>query len=177
MNSMHASIDSPRLFECEGDVVVQEWDKVGCFSLTPIKELDLPEWYTNDNTHLRVLQLIAIRCLAAVLPVWYDIRPTDESAHVALEAIQAVYVKDTKETRLAARTAVDEIPVVKSGYDEPFDYSVYRIVRHVFAMVTNGYSKGDSTGYILTKSMVLRPDLDIVQLITTAIQEVMNEHQ
>lgn len=48
LNPVHACIDIPRILECEGDICVASWDKVGVFKLKVLRELPLPEWYRNN---------------------------------------------------------------------------------------------------------------------------------
>ena len=62
MNPLHANfrLDGKglRIWEAEGDVVVESWDKVGCRELTTIKELPVPEWYWNSTLKSYVIGLV-----------------------------------------------------------------------------------------------------------------------
>ena len=49
LNPVHACIDTPRLLECEGDICVSSWDKVGAFKLKVVRELPLPDWYRDNR--------------------------------------------------------------------------------------------------------------------------------
>ena len=68
MNPAHANIGNPKLWECEGDVGLEQADKVGCTKLTTLKEIPLPQ--------ITPSQLIKFACLVAreIYPLWdkYD---------------------------------------------------------------------------------------------------------
>lgn len=59
LNPVHANfrLDGKglRVWEAEGDVVVESWNKVGCRELTTIKEIPVPEWYWNISLRQHVL--------------------------------------------------------------------------------------------------------------------------
>ena len=56
MNPIHADIPASklRIFEAEGQVVAEEWDKVGTHNLILTKELPLPEWYADVGVRKKV---------------------------------------------------------------------------------------------------------------------------
>lgn len=62
LNPMHACIPASelRIFEAEGQVVAEEWDKVGTHELTLIKELTIPEWYADVDARIEVCVKFAI---------------------------------------------------------------------------------------------------------------------
>ena len=56
LNPIHADFASPRLWECEGEVVKNDCGlKVGCKSLTTLRDILLPEVTTEQHIHFAVL--------------------------------------------------------------------------------------------------------------------------
>lgn len=89
LNSIHANFSPLRLWEGEGDVVAQDWGKVGCFALTLTSEIPLPEWFSNKVTRRHVMVQFAILCAEAVLSVFEDRFPNDLRPRAAIEAANA----------------------------------------------------------------------------------------
>ena len=107
LNPIHANIYSPKLFEVEGDICVEDYGKVGCFSLDVTRELEIPVW-TNSSYKKKVQVMFAILCAESVLYVWniyntLDTRVVDaiEAAREYLRTGDAAYAAD------AARAAAD----------------------------------------------------------------------
>ena len=67
LNPIHADIVSPRLFEIEGDVVAEDWGKVGSFRQEVIKELPIPDWVRGKNAN-KIRVYFAILCAESVFP-------------------------------------------------------------------------------------------------------------
>ena len=63
LNPLHAGLSpvSLRVWKAEGDVVVEDWSKVGCRELTTIKELPVPEWYANSSLRHYVIDHLCER--------------------------------------------------------------------------------------------------------------------
>lgn len=55
MNPIHADIDSPRLFEAEGEIVADDGAKVGCSQLRLVRELDVPQVTVEQRIRFAVL--------------------------------------------------------------------------------------------------------------------------
>jgi hypothetical protein len=55
LNPIHAAIVQPQLWEAEGEVVISDWDKVGCKTLTTIARMPLPEVNTIQKTAFAIL--------------------------------------------------------------------------------------------------------------------------
>ena len=104
MNPRHANIDNPNIYECKGKVVVEDWDKVGVFELTPIKKLKTPAWYKDEETRKRVYIRFAILCAEAVLPIWNEKYPEDARPRNAIEAAKK-YLKTGKIDAASAAAA------------------------------------------------------------------------
>ena len=85
LNPNHGNIDNPVLWECTGNVVVKDYGKVGCFSLTITKRLHTPEWVKSDKANL-VKVAFAILCAEAVIKIYEDKYPNDDRPRKAIEA-------------------------------------------------------------------------------------------
>jgi len=56
LNPIHANFQSPRLWECEGEVGADDHGlKVGCISLTTLRELPLPEVALDQRVRFAIL--------------------------------------------------------------------------------------------------------------------------
>lgn len=56
LNSIHADIENPRLFECKGEIGKEDHGlKVGCTSVTPLQEIPLPEITTAQRVRFGIL--------------------------------------------------------------------------------------------------------------------------
>jgi hypothetical protein len=60
LNPVHADIANPKLWLAEGEIVVSDGTKVGCRSLTTVKEIELPVWTPEMKVEF------AIRCALEV---------------------------------------------------------------------------------------------------------------
>lgn len=68
LNPIHAYIKEPKLWIAEGDVVANDQLKVGCYELTTIEQLPLPNWYVDIDSRQRVCIQFAVLCAEAALP-------------------------------------------------------------------------------------------------------------
>lgn len=87
LNPSHAQLDPDTmcLFEVIGEVVVQDWGKVGCVTLTTINRLQLPIWFTDVQCRIKVCAAFSKLCARAVAtesPTWES--PTWEAANAAV---------------------------------------------------------------------------------------------
>ena len=89
LNPIHANISDPQIWEAIGTPMVEDWDKVGCFSLTTTKRLPLPEWYTDLEKRRQVQIRFAILCAEEVLPIFESKFPEDRRPREAIEAAKA----------------------------------------------------------------------------------------
>jgi hypothetical protein len=104
LNPTGANINDPLVWECEGEIAVKDYGKVGCFSLTITKKLKPPKWTKDDkSTHL-VRVAFAILCAESVIKVYEDKYPNDDRPRKAIEAAKK-YIK--KPSRSAAHAAAD----------------------------------------------------------------------
>lgn len=103
-NPIHADITSPILWEAEGDIVTEDFGKVGCFKLTTVKKLETPEWVGSTKaTDVRVE--FAILCAEAVLENFESKYPDDKRPREAIEAAKNYLEGKGARTAAAALTA------------------------------------------------------------------------
>ena len=88
LNSCHANIDNPIVWECNGKPCVSDWGKVGCFSLSITKQLDVPGWVNSNKANL-VQVAFAILCAEAVLGIYEKKYPQNNVPRKAIEAAKA----------------------------------------------------------------------------------------
>jgi Imm-5 like putative immunity protein len=92
LNPIHGNICSPKVWEAEGEVVVEDYGKVGCFSLKTTKEKRLPTWYKDENRRRKVQVQFAILCAEEVLSYFESRNPEDDRPRKAIEAAKT-YLK------------------------------------------------------------------------------------
>jgi hypothetical protein len=105
LNPIHGGFKSPNLWEAEGDIVVEDYGKVGCFNLTTIKRLKKPDWYLNKNKKQKIQTFFSILCAGSVLSVWEAQYPKDKRPRQAIKAAKE-YLK-TKNADAARAAAYD----------------------------------------------------------------------
>jgi len=105
LNPIHAVISNPIIFECEGKVVVKDWNKVGVFRLTPKKKLQQPKWYKNEETRKKVQQQFAILCAEKVLHIFEEKYPDDSRPRKSIEAAKNYLENPTEENKKFAYAA------------------------------------------------------------------------
>src|SRR5574343_2002173 len=62
LNPIHANITNFHIWECNGNIEVEDFGKVGCFSLTTNKKINIPDWYEYRETRKKVIVELAILC-------------------------------------------------------------------------------------------------------------------
>src|SRR3972149_3249413 len=86
LNPAQANIQNPLIWECEGNVCIEDWGKVGVFSLTTIQKVEPPKWFLSNTEKKRVAVKFAVACAKAVLPIFEDKFPKDLRPRKAIEA-------------------------------------------------------------------------------------------
>ena len=109
LNPIHADIQKPRLFECDGDVGATDHGlKVGCTALTLKKEMPLPETTTEQRVRFGILCAKEV-CRGPAWLEWADawLDGDDRSARAAAEATawSATRAAAWSATRAAAEAA------------------------------------------------------------------------
>jgi hypothetical protein len=112
LNPVHASIRDPLPWECEGTVEVEDYGKVGCSSLTTVKKIPLPDWYTDPHMRRKVQIRFAILCAESVLPLWDRYHPDERpakaiSAAKMLEATAALVAEGKADWNTWRKTRSD----------------------------------------------------------------------
>ena len=115
LNPIHAGIDNPRLWEAEGDVVLNDNGlKVGCRTLTTLRELPLPAVTTEQRVRF------AIMCAMEVCeePGWREwaenwLSGANRSREAARAAERAVWGAAAAE--VAARAAAETVAWAKAA--------------------------------------------------------------
>jgi hypothetical protein len=103
LNPIHGDKRSPRAYEVEGDVVVKDWGKVGCFEMRVLKRLKKPEWVGHKKEgHVRIM--FAILCAEAVLHHFEGKHPKDDRPRKAIEAAKE-YLKNPSDAAYDAAGA------------------------------------------------------------------------
>jgi len=92
LNPIHANFRNPILWEAEGDVVVEDWGKVGCFALRTIKRLDAP-WWVGGSKEKIVRVAFAVLCAEAVLGIYEKYYPGCDAPRKAIKAARE-YIKN-----------------------------------------------------------------------------------
>jgi len=138
LNPCHANLLNPLLWEAKGTIKVQDWGKVGCFSLTTVKQLPMPDWYVDMNTKKRVAVQFAILCAEAVLNIFEKQQPKDDRPRKAIEAAKE-YLRNPKTAaaayaaaRAAALAAADAADAAARAADAAAD-AAYAAARAAYA--------------------------------------------
>ena len=105
LNPNHANISNPKIWEAEGEIVVGDYGKVGCFKLTTTKELSCPDWYIDDKKRRRVQVQFAVLCAESVLHIYENQYPDDNRPRKAIEAAQNYLKKPSNAAANAAAYA------------------------------------------------------------------------
>jgi hypothetical protein len=91
LNPIHANLSRPLLWEADGDVCVEDWGKVGTFSLSVIRELEIPKWYAEDARIRQRIQLsFAILAARESLHLYEKEYPTDHRVRYAIESAERI---------------------------------------------------------------------------------------
>src|SRR3990172_9264926 len=104
LNPAQANIQNPLIWECEGNVCIEDWGKVGVFSLTTIQKVEPPKWFLSNTEKRRVAVKFAILCAEAVLPIFENRFPEDLRPRKAIEAALAAYANAANAANAANTT-------------------------------------------------------------------------
>jgi len=121
LNPIHSTFSSPKVWAAKGNVVSEDWGKVGCWKLTTLEQLNLPDWYTDEYKRKRVQVRFAILCAEKVLKYFEDIYPSDQRPRKAIEVAQD-FLKATKTKKLGFRVADRNARAADdAAYDAAYD--------------------------------------------------------
>ncbi len=99
LNPIHSDFKDFKVWDAEGDVVVEDWGKVGCWELTTLKQLKLPDWYRDEWEGKRVRIRFAILCAEKVLKYFEEAHPEDQRPRKAIHAARD-FLKATEPGKL-----------------------------------------------------------------------------
>src|SRR3989304_5494645 len=91
LNPAQANIQNPLIWECEGNVCIEDWGKVGVFSLTTIQKVEPPKWFLSNTEKKRVAVKFAVACAKAVFPIFEDKFPKDIRPRKAIATALTAY--------------------------------------------------------------------------------------
>jgi len=99
MNPIHAGFVNPRLWECEGEIIADDGTKVGCKSLTCVRELPRPEAIPINALVRWAIYLAREGCTNATWLAWAEgwLSGSDRSAARAREAAAAARAREAAE--------------------------------------------------------------------------------
>lgn len=118
LNPIHANIFPFQLWEAKGDnIIAEDWGKVGCYSLTIIRKISLPDWYQDIKIRKRVQILFAILCAEAVLIHYEKFNPTDKRPHKAIHVAKNYLNNKTAEATLITDAAIEAYKAAEAAAD------------------------------------------------------------
>jgi len=90
--------------ECDGNVVVSDWAKVGCIAITPKRWIDKPTWVGSEHDR-QVRVMFGVICAEAVIDIYNAEYPSDNRPQRAIEAAKTWLASSSKETGARATYA------------------------------------------------------------------------
>ena len=105
LNPIHAGIKNPNIFEAEGDIVVEDYNKVGTYELKLTKEIPIPDWYRDNNIRNRVCVQFAILCAESVVHLYNNKYPKDDRPNKAIRLAKDYLKGEVSEALVAAYAA------------------------------------------------------------------------
>ena len=99
--------DNPRIYEAQGEVVVEDWGKCGVFELTLTKRLVKPAWYASEATRKKVYVAFSISCAESVLANFEKMYPEDKRPREAIEAAKAYLAKPSSNAANSAANSAN----------------------------------------------------------------------
>ena len=116
LNPIHANFErlTVQLWEAEGELAVSDWGKVGCFELTTVRRLDLPEWYVDDALFLKVAVRFAQLCAVAARYA-ADAADAARYADAAADAAAAAAADAAVAARYAAASGALVVDMVETA--------------------------------------------------------------
>jgi len=106
LNPIHVNIPNPVVWAAEGEIIIEDFSKVGCKSLTTTSLLQIPRWYKHIETRKRVQVMFAILCAESVLHYWIDEYPNDDRPQTAIAAAKTWFNKNTYDAAATDAAAI-----------------------------------------------------------------------
>ncbi len=164
-NPLHLDIIYPRVFECEGEVVLTDWDKVGCQTLTTVKEIKPPSWVRSKNDK-KVRVQFAVLCGREVLPIFEKEYPNDARPRLAIEAAEKWLAKPTKKNADAAYAASNAASAAAYDADFAAAYAAYAASNAASAAA---YAAAFAAAYAASHAFYSKPSIDFAALAEQAV--------
>ena len=155
LNPIHANISEPILWQAEGKIVVKDFGKVGCFSLTTIKKINKPKWVDSPKD-LQVRVMFAVLCAEAVLRFYEDKYPTDKRVLLAIEAAKEYARNPSQRAAYAAYAAYAAAYAAYAAYAAEAAYAAAYAARAADAAARAA------------------ADINFTKLANTAVKLIMN---
>ena len=106
LNLIHGNHHPPVLWDATGEVVVDDWGKVGVFSLTLGEQRSLPSWFVNHHARRLVGVAFGALCARAGRQTFAAYDPRDlrvaSAIRAALNYVDAAYTVDAAGAAYAA---------------------------------------------------------------------------
>lgn len=128
LNPIHASIPHPVLWEAEGDVITEDYGKVGCYQLTTVKKLSFPKWYEDENARKCVMVLFTILCAETVLKYYKDKYPKNDRPRKAIQAAREYLKNPSADAAARAADAAAAAAAYKLDFGKLADMAVQQIM-------------------------------------------------
>lgn len=119
MNPAHGDFKNPKLWECEGEVGLELPDKIGCTSLTTVKEIDLPQVTNEQRVRFALFATLKVYSLwkkydkDGVWLKWAKARLSgDKTAAIAAAFAAAIDGAAATAAAFAAATAAARLPLL-----------------------------------------------------------------
>lgn len=107
LNPIHGGYKNPLCYEAEGDIVIEDWGKVGCYELTTMKQIPKPDW-VDSKDEWKVRLRFAILCAKEVQHL-----NTDERIVKAIQMAENYLNNPPEWTAEAAWMAVRTVEAAK----------------------------------------------------------------
>lgn len=76
LNYIHNNFSNPCLWDFEGNPAIESWDQVGCFQLTAVRQIPIPEWYKTPESRDKVYSRFFSRIAALAKPKFVMLNPS-----------------------------------------------------------------------------------------------------
>ena len=174
LNPMHANIANPVLWVISGDVVCQDWGKVGSFRQKVKTRIKNPAW-VGSAKESRVRVLFAILCAEAVYDLWYKYDKQDKKVLVAIKTAKkfvcnAAYA--AADDAYAAAAAVDAYAAADDAYAAVHAHAAAACAAHAAAYAAHAavHAHAAAAGAAYAAAAI---KIDFAKLADQAVRQVV----
>jgi len=170
LNPIHGNIPDPLLFECTGNIVVEDYGKCGVFSLKIEKGLHCPRWYKNDETRKKVQINFAILCAESVLKHFEKHNSKDKRPFEAIKAAKKYLKKPTEKNKKTAARAARAAHAAYAAYA-----AANAAANAAYAAANAAYAADAATraAAYAAHAAAHAADIDFCKLANIAVKEIM----